>query len=252
MGGRIWTQAELDYLEDAWGRVSLPRIAMKLGRPAGGVRCMAWKRKLGPFLECGDYVTVSQLLVCFGYALGSTTVVYKWEKERGFPVYFRTVKKRKNRVVKIDEFWEWAEKNREVLDFSKLEPLSLGEEPAWVQAQRKKDLNKIKARTWTRWDDEMLKDLVAKELSYTEISERMRRSCLGVAKRCYTLGIRYPQKQPQKDWTLSEYRTVEEWILAGVGYREISARIGRTENALRTMLLRRYGTSAAGKLREML
>lgn len=36
------------------------------------------------------------------------------------------------KIIYLDEFWKWAEKNRSFLDFSKMEPLALGKEPGWV------------------------------------------------------------------------------------------------------------------------
>jgi hypothetical protein len=38
MRGKNWTAAEIEYLEDNWGSVSLPSLAKKLGRmePQGG------------------------------------------------------------------------------------------------------------------------------------------------------------------------------------------------------------------------
>lgn len=40
------------------------------------------------------------------------------------------------KVIKIDEFWDWAEKNKEVVRFNKLEENALGKEPKWVKEKR--------------------------------------------------------------------------------------------------------------------
>ena len=42
----------------------------------------------------------------------------------------------------MEEWWEWAEKNRDLLDFSIFEEKILGEEPAWAKEKRKHDTMK--------------------------------------------------------------------------------------------------------------
>ena len=88
----------------------------------------------------GDYVTLNQLLVAVTGSRGSYS--YKcesWVKKRGLPVHTKRVVDNSFKVVYLDEFWEWAEKNRSFIDFSKMEPLILSAEPDWVGGQRKID-----------------------------------------------------------------------------------------------------------------
>lgn len=37
------------------------------------------------------------------------------------------------KVINLDEFWKWAEKNRTIIDFSQLEENVLGKEPEWLK-----------------------------------------------------------------------------------------------------------------------
>ena len=136
--GRNWTQAEKDYLAENWGTVSVERIAENLNRSVGGVINMKGRMGLGAYLDSGDYITLNQLLCAFqGTNAGYSYKTISWVKKRGMPVHSRKVNKKRVKVVYLEEFWKWAEKNRSFLDFSKMQPLSLGEEPDWVEEQRK-------------------------------------------------------------------------------------------------------------------
>ena len=85
---------------------------------------------LGAFCDSGDYVTLNQLLIAFnGSNYGYTYKIKSWVENRKMPVHTKTVLNQRVRIVYIDEFWKWAEANRSFLDFSKMEPLALGEEP---------------------------------------------------------------------------------------------------------------------------
>ena len=133
-----WTQEQIDYLQENYGKYSLPTLAKNLGKSVVAIKVMRQRLGLGPFLMSGEYISLNKLLLAVGG--GSSTYNYKitsWVKNRGLPVHTKEVEKCSFRVVYLDEFWEWAEKNRSFLDFSKMEPLALGEEPLWVTEQRK-------------------------------------------------------------------------------------------------------------------
>ena len=103
-----------------------------------------------------------------------------WVENRGLPVHTKKVNRCSFRVVYIEEFWEWAERYRSFIDFSKMEPLALGEEPDWVAEQRKKDFEAYAIQRKDPWgedEDSRLKMLLSKHrYSWAEISEMMHRS----------------------------------------------------------------------------
>ena len=61
----------------------------------------------------------------------------------GLPVKWHIVKNNRFRVIDIDDFWKWAEKNKSILDFSRFEKYGLGAEPEWVDIKRKADFEKL-------------------------------------------------------------------------------------------------------------
>lgn len=180
-GKRTWKPDEEEYLMEKWGQVSIPAIANKLNRTTNAVKIRAHRLGLGAVLMAGEYVTLNQLLAA---ATGSDkSYSYKmksWVENRGMPVHTKKVDRCSFRVVYIDEFWSWAEKNRSFIDFSKMEPMALGMEPDWVTEQRKKDFDAYAIQRkdpWSEVEDSRLKMLLSKHrYSWVEISEMMHRS----------------------------------------------------------------------------
>lgn len=191
--GNNWTPEEEEYLSEQWGQVSIPMLAKKLGRSVNAVNVRAKRLGLGPVLMNGDFITMNQLTKALGYFGGDGYKTKSWIQNRGFPVHTKRVINNTFRVVYLDEFWEWAEKNRSFLDFSKMEPLALGKEPAWVAEQRKKDYHACAIQRkdpWTPAEDDRLKRLLAKHrYSWTEISALMHRSNGAIQHRIQDLGL---------------------------------------------------------------
>lgn len=166
LGSRTWKPEEEDYLMEKWGQISVPAIAKKLNRTTNAVKVRAQRLGLGAVLMAGEYVTLNQLLLAV--TGGSSSYGYKmksWVENRGLPVHTKKVDRCSFRVVYIDEFWEWAERYRSFIDFSKMEPLALGEEPEWVVEQRKKDFEAYAIQRKDPWgedEDSRLKMLLSK------------------------------------------------------------------------------------------
>jgi hypothetical protein len=138
--GKKWTPEEDAYLSEMWGYVSIDGLGKHLNRSRNAVICRVRRLGLPPFLESGDYVTMNQLLHALGYGSVHAYHVKSWVEERGFPMKIKMrSSKAKVKVVYLEDFWAWAEKNRSFVDFSRMEPLALGKEPAWVQEQRRID-----------------------------------------------------------------------------------------------------------------
>ena len=137
---------------EKWGKLSIPTIAQNLNRSVNAVKVRVARLGLGPALMAGDYITLNQLLFAVkGTNAGGNYTMKSWVENRGLPVHTKKVDKCRFRVVFLDEFWEWAEKHRSFIDFSKMEPLALGEEPSWVAEQRKKDFQAFAIQRKDPW-----------------------------------------------------------------------------------------------------
>lgn len=261
-GHRIWTAEEISYLRNNWGMVTMQSLCRKLNRTEAAINCKRQELGLGAFLEYGDYITLHQLLVAFtGTSASDSYKMKRWVKDRGMPVHTRLIKEKRVRIIYLDEFWEWAEKHRSFLDFSKMEPLALGEEPAWVAEQRKKDFKAFATQRKDPWtpaeDSRLIMLLRLHKYGYAELSEMLQRSAGAIQRRCTDLGIKErPVKadnhSPDSKWTDADFEVLADGIRNGDSYTEIGRKIGKSEKAIRGKVYFVYLTEQADKVRAMM
>lgn len=252
-----WTEQEIEILREHWGCQSVKSLARRLGRTQNAIIAKAGKLNLGAFLDAGDYVTLNQLRL----ALRVNMISYiktSWIQKRGFPVRYKTVKNCKFQVVKLDDFWKWAEQNKDMLDFSRFEPLSLGKEPDWAKEKRMFDEMKstrVKQTPWTAYEDKMLQEKL-RLYCYTtaEIARDLHRSEGAVIRRISYLGIIYrPLRNSVKGtpWTDDEQKVLHEKIEAGANYVALAVYLPRhSEKAIRGRVYRLYGSENLDRVRK--
>lgn len=255
---RNWTKQEEEYLAENWGTLSVKTIAKNLGRTENAVVVRKCRLGLGAFLENGDYVTWNQLqnaigsVNCGGYKMTS------WVKKRGFPVHTKRVNNNSFKVVYLDEWLIWAEKNRDILDFSEFEENVLGMEPDWVKEKRKHDIEKSRKYTktpWTKVEDDKLRFLVAKQkYSYDELSKMLRRTNGAIQRRLCYLGIneRPVKADNHTRWTEQDFEMLGEMIKAGYCYEYMSEKLGKSAKAIRGRVYSVYLTENLDKARELI
>lgn len=257
-----WTAEEEEYLAENWGTLAIPTLARNLGRSEDAVVIRARRLGLGPFLDSGDYVSFNQLLVAVtGGNSGYGYKIKSWVENRGFPLHYKRVGSQRWRIVYLKEFWEWAEKNRAFIDFSRMEPLALGEEPEWVAEQRRKDFETFALQRkdpWTSEEDSRLIMLLKQQrYGYAELSQMLRRSAGAIQRRCGDLGIK---ERPVKadthgdraTWTQGDYDALANGIRRGDSYTRIGQAIGKSEKAVRGKVYYQYLTENADRVRAML
>jgi hypothetical protein len=253
---RNWTPEEKIYLEDNWGSISMPTLMSKLGRNHNAIMVMVQRLGLGPFLENGDYLTFEKLLEAIGYTGGSGYLTKSWISDRNFPVKYKRVNENRFRVVCIDDFWKWAEKNQYLLDFSHFEENALGKEPQWVKEKRKIDFShrqKVKTDPWTPTEDEKLKRLLKQQkYGYQELSKIFGRTCGAIQRRCCDLKIpdRPLKANNHIEWKDDKLELLGDMIRKGYRYPAISDAIERSDKAVRGLVFRYYLTENLDKVRE--
>lgn len=257
MGGRAWTTEELNYLQESWGTVSINSIANHLNRTATAVERKVIKLHLGPFTNNGDYITMNQLYKVLGLSCGNESRWKSWAEKQNFPVKLVKVKSRKLKIVYIEDFWKWAEHNQNLLDLSKLEPLVLGVEPAWVSVKRKQDFlrkrTSNKGKPWTYFDDILLIGLL-KEYKYTyqELTQLTGRTPTAIAFRIRKLNIPYRplDKKAPGTWSDSDEHQLKELLFAGRSRQELAIYSNRTVPAIEAKLFQLFGTKSMTKIKE--
>lgn len=261
-GSRHWRPHEDEYLEENWGKFSVPALAKHLNRTVGAVKLRASRLCLGAFRMGGDYITLNQLHTAVtGSNGGGGYILKSWIENRGLPVHTKKVVEHRFRVVYLEEFWEWAEKNRSFIDFSKMEPLALGAEPDWVAEQRKRDFQGYAIQRkdpWTPEDDSRLIMLLKQhKYGYAELSDILRRSSGAIQRRCQDLGIKErPVKADNHSqasrWTDKDFEILADGIRNGECYAQIGKKLGRSDKAIRGKVYFVYLTEDADKIRAMM
>ena len=234
---KAWSTEETDYLLDAWGQTSITTISKRLGRSPDAIKIKAKKLGLGGHLHSSDKITFLELVQTITGGPNS----YSWCREKwaryDFPFRRQRVQKSSFLMVSIPEFWEWAEKHQDILDFSKFEEYALGVEPAWAKAKRRRDYQhkRREARPWTPLEDEKLRQMLeAQRYNLDEIAAELNRREGAIRRRIDTLGIMHrPIRNPGKKWTEEEIETLLKMHREGHSFEDIGARIGRTASACR-------------------
>lgn len=253
VANRRWTKKENDYLFEQWGTVNIKTISKKLDRTEQAIYNKAYTLGLGKQIESGEYVTVNQLFIGLGYESFDSTKMDSWVKNRNFPIKYKTLRNRKFKIIYIEDFWKWAEKNKNFVDFSKFIRYTLGKEPDWVENKRQNDIlknSKYKKSKWTQKEDEYLIFLVNQfKHTYQEISQLTGRTVGAISRRLVDLNVKSRPIRVSSaiKWTEEEITLLDELILSGAGYQIISERIGRSSKAIAGFVYRKYGSENLDK-----
>lgn len=250
---REWTEKEVDYLEDNWGKTSIPAIAKKLNRGIGSVKNKASKIGLKRFYHQGEYVTLHQLIIAIGQKQNYSYLNERLERD-GFPIKYKTMVKEKVKVIYINDFWKWTKENQNKLDFSNFEENMLGPEEVWVKNKRKYDKQKkkkYKTTPWTEKEDKRLEELLNKyKYSYKELSEMLKRTEGAIQRRICDLGLmaRPIKANNHIKWTNEEYFKLGEMIKDRYTYEIMSEELGKSVKAIRGRVYDMYLTESLDKV----
>lgn len=256
-----WTPEEEEFLCCNWGHMTVPGICRALGRSKNAIMVRVNRLGLPPYYESGDYITLNQL---YNAVTGGNFGGYQnksWIKERGMPVHSKRRNKQTVKIVYLDEFWAWAEKNRSFIDFSKMEPLALGEEPDWVAEQRRKDYHAFAIQRkdpWTPEEDSRLAMLLKQHrYGYADLSDMLHRSAGAIQRRCTDLGlkerpVRADNHGKESEWTETHFHALAEGIRRGDSYMLLGQAVGRSEKAVRGKVYFVYLTENLDKVRGLM
>ena len=257
--GKKWTQDEETQLAEEWGMYSADTIANRLGRTRDSIIVRVARLGLGAHLENSSLISFNVLIKELGFSGG-----YQWQlkkfTEAGLKIHMQRVKDCSFRMVDIDEFWAFAEKNKHLIDFSRLEENALGAEPVWVKAKRSEDYKRksvVKPHNakWTDAEDkELLRLLRTYRYTYHEIADRLCRSEGAIQRRVNDLGIKErPIKADNHNlWTEEQLQTLCQMIKAGSNYESMSRVIGKSAKAIRGKVFTVYLTENLAKVSKLL
>lgn len=227
---KYWTDDEISFLEEKTGVMKITTIAEKLGRSVSSVELKMKRLGISDTKLQTGMLTLNELA---GIINVDNHTVYRWSKKHGLKVLKKiTSKKQYYHLVDINDFWKWAEKNKEKINFSKIEPFSLCPEPHWFDEERKKDYQSIpkrQAAKWTEYEDKRLIDLVNGNYTQMEIADLLNRSEHAIQRRLSRL--REMRKLPKNKiilrWSDEELNTLLKLEKQGLSDKQIAYELGR-------------------------
>ena len=232
----VWSKEQVEYLEDKWGSLSITTIAKNLNRSVNAVKIKAYKLGLGRHLHSGDYITLNQLCKALGLGQSYTENFKRWSNN-GLPVKKKKVINNSFRVIYLKDFWKWAEPNKMLINFSRVERHILGPEPAWVDEKRKADFlaGQYKKTPWTPAEDALfIQMLKAYRYSYREISIKLKRTEGALKRRMKDLGLK--QRPLRADnhnpWTDEEIKILVDLYYKGYISEVMAEKIPRSALAI--------------------
>ena len=226
---QMWTDKELEYLEDKWGITSVKTICKNLGRTEVAVIVKAKRLGLGSPYRSGEYITANQIAKML--KVDVHTVTDYWIAKCGLKGNKRAMRSQEMYLIKIENLKKWLELNQDKWDSKKLDSYELGEEPKWLQDKRFKDLNipKRKFQKWTDAEDSQLISLYKLGFIQKEIAKRLNRSDNAIQRRVSRLkekGLLYMKKIVCK-WTEKEEVLFRELESKGLTDVAIAYELGR-------------------------
>lgn len=235
---RRWTREELQYLEENWGSKGAACIAKHLGRSQEGIKLKASRIGLGRATDNGEYITYVQLAKALGIHSDGTT--RKRMLDAGMPVIKKKMYTARFHVIYIDKFWKWAENNKDLFEFDRLQKGDLGPEPKWVAEKRRADFErrrdfKNRYKKWTDGEVEKLIFLVSQNtFTNRQVSETLSRTEGSILRKLHELGIsNRPVGSNSKRYSGEEDKVILEMLDNHYTPEVIAKRINRTASSTR-------------------
>jgi len=186
VGGKKWSDEEIEKLKCLWGNYTIRDISVKMGRSVNSVCIKSKRLKLNGQFYRGDIMNSRQISRLMG--VDSHTVTDYWIAKCGLPANKKRTRDDNSKIfyiIKYSSFLNWLKNNQDKWDSRRItEDLLIQDK--WfsekVEADRKLPKNRFKK--WTALDDEKIKFLYyVRLLSYKEIAEVIERSPMSVERR---------------------------------------------------------------------
>ena len=235
-----WQEEEKQFLREYAGVRSAKWIAKELKRGVSSVEQQINKMGMSFVVDDGR-ISLFLLIETLGYK--SKDSVYKKFEKLGIKTYSVKKKNRTVKMVVVDEFWKWAYKNQDKLDFSRMEHNSLGKEPEWARKKIDRDIREKRMynrnRKWTKDDESLLLGYLRMGLTNIEISKRLKRTGSSIDAKIRRMNTYYrPDMQEVKKWTEAEEVKLIEMIEDGRKLDDIAYTLNRTSKSIKSKVNR--------------
>lgn len=237
---RGWTERELETLTENYGKRSIEWLTCNLDRSESAIKNKVARLKLGRWYHNLEEISFNQLAEALNV---SNNTLSNWGVNYGLPVKQRRTFDTKFKIVDLDDFWKWAERNKHMIEFDKIDKHILGAEPKWVEEARNQAFKTVhgigksyKKTQWSEDDDVYLKHLLEQhKYTYPEISEKLSRSHGAIKRRMHDLRIK---ERPiyldnHKKYSSDEIDFIFEMLDKGSGFSTIAKELKRSEAGVR-------------------
>ena len=221
---RFWTDEEIAYLENNFGKYSLKKLSKKLNKSEDAIRGKCTRLGLTSALSNTELLNTNELAKVLGV---HRKTIWNYIKDKGLPAKKQVVL-RKGEFWRVDvtDFWKWLELNKDLINLSKFEKNILGPEPEWVDKKRRNDIRDRSRRNknWSEFEVNYLKANY-KFKSYKEIAEFLNRSHTSVQVKAQKLNL---TKVVEIKWRDIEIKTLIQMKKAGHTDVKIAEELGRS------------------------
>lgn len=221
---RFWTEEELSYIERYFGLYPLKTLSKKLNRSESAIKGKCAKLGLTSALNNTGLLSTNDLAKALGF---NRKTIWNFIKYKGLPAKKQVVLKNGEFWrIKIEDFWNWLEENKDLVDLSKLEKNIFGIEPEWVDEKRRNDIRSRNRhnKVWSNFEIDYLKANY-KIKSYKEIAEFLNRTHTSVQVKAQKLNL---TKLIEIRWRDVEVDTLIEMKKAGFTDSKIAEELGRS------------------------
>lgn len=237
-----WNYSDIKFLKENWGEMPLSNIAKKLKRTINAIKCKSQRIGLKDQKLYMEEISLNQLEKII-YSKGSGQLQYK-SKHNQIPFKYRKIVNEKIKVIEMDAFWNWLDKNRHAISLHNTDKYSFGYEPDWVEEKRQADKRAYKyemRRSWSAAEDMGLREMLKTyEYGYREISVVLKRTEGAIKRRMLDLKIKErPLKADNHNpWSKWEIEIVRGLYLKGYKSCIIAEYVNRSAIAINGLLER--------------
>lgn len=221
---KFWSDEEIDYLEENFGKYSLKTLSKNLNRTESAIKEKCTRLGLTSALNNTGLLNTNDIAKALGV---DRKTIWNFIQYNGLPATKKVVlRKAKFWRINIKDFWKWLEKNRDLVNFSKLEKNILGPEPYWVDEKRKLD-SRNKSRKNKNWSKAEINYLKANHKIKTakEIAQDLNRTENSINIKARKLNL---IKVVELKWQPIEVDTLIEMKMQGLTDVIIAEELGRS------------------------
>ncbi|MCO5525151.1 helix-turn-helix domain-containing protein [Enterococcus faecalis] len=248
---RKWTSEEIEYLSENYGSTTMETLVKVLERTPSAIKNKVARLNLGRWYSNAYDVNLNEFAIAMNVTHQTLT---RWSKLYDFPISRKRFQKTYFHFVVLEDFWKWAEKHKNIVQWNKLEKHLLGAEPEWVDEMRTSKFRSTdlstKKKKWSKDEIEKLRWMLNQyKFTYPEICQELGRSHGAVKRKIHDLGIKQrPVYLPNtKKYSTEEVNEILRLYEKGYSFKQISTKLGRSEAGVRGKI-ERMGYTFTNKL----